>query len=118
MRGDKKYICCTCIQQCLASRVSTSRMESLLVVALATATSAWTYSTNQTNSATISVDASQKYQTMIGGGCSGAFGIACQQFGSVGLSPAKQEMVTQILYDENIGGLIDRPQRYRLNPYL
>lgn len=42
---------------------------------------------------------------MVGGGCSGAFGIACQQFGSVGLSPANQQIVTQTLFDENIGGL-------------
>lgn len=46
-----------------------------------------------------------KYQTMIGGGCSGAFGIACQQFGSVGLSAENSDEVTQILFDENIGGL-------------
>lgn len=42
---------------------------------------------------------------MIGGGCSGAFGVACQQFGSEGLSPANQPKVTQILFDENIGAL-------------
>lgn len=57
------------------------------------------------NTASITVDASTKYQTMIGGGCSGAFGIACQQLGSAGLSVANQQAVTQILFDENIGGL-------------
>lgn len=67
--------------------------------------SAWSYTSNTTYSASISINAHQTHQTMIGGGCSGAFGIACQQFGSVGLSPANQETVTQILFDENIGGL-------------
>ncbi|OQV10963.1 hypothetical protein CLAIMM_14880 [Cladophialophora immunda] len=80
-------------------------MRNLVVSAFAAGASAWTYAPNITYSAAISIDASQKYQTMIGGGCSGAFGIACQQFGSVGLSPANQEMVTQVLFDENIGGL-------------
>jgi glucosylceramidase len=64
----------------------------------------WSY-IQQEPPVAITVDAKTKYQTMIGGGCSGAFGIACQQFGSVGLSPANQEAVTQILFDENIGGL-------------
>ncbi|KAK4948728.1 hypothetical protein LTR10_012733 [Elasticomyces elasticus] len=81
-------------------------MKGLIVIAaIAAGCSAWTYTDNMTASASISINAAQKYQTMVGGGCSGAFGIACQQFGSVGLSPANQEIVTQILYDENIGGL-------------
>nr|OQO31692.1 hypothetical protein B0A51_01040 [Rachicladosporium sp. CCFEE 5018] len=42
---------------------------------------------------------------MQGSGCSGAFGIACDQFGGSGLSPANQQEVTKILYDENIGAL-------------
>ncbi|KAL2407917.1 GH30 family xylanase [Exophiala dermatitidis] len=67
--------------------------------------SAWSYTPNMTYSAKIQVNTAQKHQTMIGGGCSGAFGIACQQFGSVGLSPDKQETVTQTLFDENLGGL-------------
>jgi glucosylceramidase len=82
-----------------------NKMEALTLTALVVGASAWTYSNNASNTATISIDASQKYQTMIGGGCSGAFGIACQQFGAIGLSPANQETVTQILFDENIGGL-------------
>ena len=67
----------------------------------------WTYSDPQyTNEGiSISVNAHAKYQTMIGGGCSGAFGIACQQFGSVGLSPENSDLVTKVLFDENIGGL-------------
>ncbi|KAI1625331.1 glucosylceramidase [Exophiala viscosa] len=77
----------------------------IIIAAIAAGCSAWTYTDNMTASALISINAFQKYQTMIGGGCSGAFGIACEQFGSVGLSPANQELVTQILYDENIGGL-------------
>lgn len=66
--------------------------------------SPWSYSQKE-DPVSISVNAFTKFQTMIGGGCSGAFGIACNQFGSAGLSPANQELVTQILYDENIGGL-------------
>ncbi|KAL9076014.1 MAG: hypothetical protein Q9157_003816 [Trypethelium eluteriae] len=46
-----------------------------------------------------------KYQQMIGGGCSGAFGVACDQFGRYGLSPANQDIVTETLFSENIGGL-------------
>jgi len=80
-------------------------MKSLIVFVAATGCSAWSYTPNTTYSASISVNALQKYQTMIGGGCSGAFGIACQQFGSAGLSMAKQDIVTQTLFDENIGGL-------------
>lgn len=67
--------------------------------------SAWSYKQSFDNAATIHVNAKQKYQEMIGGGCSGAFGIACQQFGSAGLSETNQQRVTQILFDENIGGL-------------
>ncbi|OAG44292.1 hypothetical protein AYO21_01288 [Fonsecaea monophora] len=80
-------------------------MRNLVVTVFAAGASAWTYAPNITYSAAISINALQTYQTMIGGGCSGAFGIACHQFGSVGLSPANQEIVTQILFDENIGGL-------------
>lgn len=63
------------------------------------------YTENTDTSVQIVVNAYIKYQEMIGGGCSGAFGIACQQFGGAGLSPANQELVTQTLFDENIGGL-------------
>ena len=81
----------------------------LAVLAAAGAVSAQWYAyqdpTYTDDPISIVVNAYTKYQTMIGGGCSGAFGIACQQFGSVGLSPANQEAVTQILFDENIGGL-------------
>lgn len=80
-------------------------MIGLLVVGLVSSAAAWSYSQNGTSTAQITINVEQKYQTMIGGGCSGAFGIACQQFGSVGLSPSNQELVTQILFDENIGGL-------------
>ena len=67
----------------------------------------WTYSDPEYTNTPISIVVNTyiKYQTMIGGGCSGAFGIACQQFGSVGLSEENSEKVTQILFDENIGGL-------------
>ena len=77
----------------------------LLLVTVASRAYAWSYTQNVTATVSISITPAVTYQQMIGGGCSGAFGIACQQFGSVGLSPAKQEEVTQILFDENIGGL-------------
>lgn len=80
-------------------------MALLFLLAVGAAAQNYSYVPNATFSAAISINAHQKYQTMIGGGCSGAFGIACQQFGSAGLSPANQETVTQILFDENIGGL-------------
>ncbi|KAM0700409.1 hypothetical protein Q7P35_012130 [Cladosporium inversicolor] len=53
----------------------------------------------------IKVNGHNKHQTMIGGGCSGAFGIACDQFGAAGLSPTNQQEVTKTLFDENIGAL-------------
>ncbi|KAL9092940.1 MAG: hypothetical protein Q9159_000564 [Coniocarpon cinnabarinum] len=57
------------------------------------------------NTVAITVNPGVTYQTMIGGGCSGAFGVACDQFGRNGLSPANQETVTETLFSENIGGL-------------
>ncbi|KAJ4329877.1 hypothetical protein N0V87_010489 [Didymella glomerata] len=42
---------------------------------------------------------------MIGGGCSGAFGVACDQTGSKGLSPSNQQLVSDYLFNENLGGL-------------
>lgn len=79
----------------------------LLLATAIGSSSAWTYTYPENNDTSVSivVNAFTKYQKMIGGGCSGAFGIACQQFGSVGLSPSNQELVTQTLFDENIGGL-------------
>ncbi|KAI7426756.1 hypothetical protein KC368_g18245, partial [Hortaea werneckii] len=53
----------------------------------------------------LTVNGYDKHQTMIGGGCSGAFGVACDQFGASGLSPENQQKVTQYLFDENLGGL-------------
>ena len=52
--------------------------------------------------ANINIDASQQYQKMIGGGCSGAFGAACT---TNTLSAADQATVVKTLFDENIGGL-------------
>jgi hypothetical protein len=84
-------------------------MKLLAILAVVRAASAqwWTYSDPEYTNTPISIVVNTyiKYQTMIGGGCSGAFGIACQQFGSVGLSPENSYKVTQILFDENIGGL-------------
>jgi glucosylceramidase len=81
------------------------KSSTALLASAATVVSAWSYTENTDNTVAVVVNGFEKYQEMIGGGCSGAFGIACQQFGSAGLSPAKQEEVTKILYDENIGGL-------------
>jgi len=51
---------------------------------------------------TINVNAGKKYQTMIGGGCSGAFGAACT---TNTLSAANQQAVVEMLFSENVGGL-------------
>lgn len=51
---------------------------------------------------TLTVNTAKRYQTMIGGGCSGAFGAACQ---TNSLSTADQEMVVKTLFDENLGAL-------------
>ena len=67
--------------------------------------SAWEYTQDFDNTATIDINSFNRFQSMIGGGCSGAFGVACQQFGSEGLSSLNQQEVTQILFDENIGAL-------------
>lgn len=53
----------------------------------------------------VKINGNNKHQTMIGGGCSGAFGIACDQFGAAGLSYANQQEVTKTLFDENMGAL-------------
>lgn len=80
---------------------------SLLLTAVGATAQRWTYQNPSlmTEGVSISINPDVKDQTMVGGGCSGAFGIACQQFGSVGLSPERSELVTQTLFDENIGGL-------------
>src|SRR5690349_3260931 len=62
------------------------------------------------------VDATVRYQSMIGGGCSGAFGVACDQTGSKGLSPSNQQMVSDYLFNENIGGLSDLRSRVGSRP--
>mgnify|MGYP001940425939 CR=1 FL=1 len=83
------------------------KILSLIAVAQPCSAQYWTYEdpTLTREGVSISVNPNIKYQIMIGGGCSGAFGIACQQFGSVGLSEENSELVTQTLFDENIGGL-------------
>ena len=53
----------------------------------------------------VTVDATVRHQTMIGGGCSGAFGVACDQTGSKGLSLSNQQLVSDYLFNENVGGL-------------
>jgi glucosylceramidase len=51
---------------------------------------------------TIHVNTGKRYQTMIGGGCSGAFGAACT---TNNLSAPDQQAVVETLFSENIGGL-------------
>ncbi|KAJ5391059.1 glycoside hydrolase [Penicillium cosmopolitanum] len=51
---------------------------------------------------TLTVNTAKRYQTMIGGGCSGAFGAACQ---TNSLSTADQQTVVKALFDENLGAL-------------
>jgi glucosylceramidase len=64
----------------------------------------WAY-TQKESPVKVTVDATIRYQTMMGGGCSGAFNVACDQTGSKGLSPANQQLVSDYLFSENIGGL-------------
>ncbi|KAJ5032204.1 glycoside hydrolase superfamily [Bipolaris maydis] len=64
----------------------------------------WVY-TQKESPVQVTVDATVRYQTMIGGGCSGAFNVACDQTGSKGLSPSNQQLVSDYLFSENIGGL-------------
>ena len=75
------------------------------VLAVSGSSAAWSYTQEFQGVASVHVDASQKFQEMIGGGCSGAFGFACPLFGSAGLSAANTQKVGQILFDENIGAL-------------
>lgn len=77
----------------------------ILLLVLLQKVSAWTYTRSSDDKANIVVNAFERYQEMVGGGCSGAFGIACQMFGSEGLSPENQQKLLQTLFDENIGGL-------------
>ncbi|KNG51024.1 glycoside hydrolase family 30 protein [Stemphylium lycopersici] len=53
----------------------------------------------------VEVNAKVRHQAIIGGGCSGAFGVACDQTGSQGLSPSNQQLVSDYLFNENLGGL-------------
>ncbi|KAI4731849.1 glycoside hydrolase [Aureobasidium sp. EXF-10728] len=85
--------------------------NSLMLMALASTVTAkgWgpyhppAYSNNSLSfDATIRVNAEQRYQTMLGGGCSGAFGAACT---TNTLSAADQDTVVRTLFDENIGAL-------------
>lgn len=51
---------------------------------------------------TLNVNTGKRYQTMIGGGCSGAFSAACQ---TNSLSASDQQTVVKTLFDENLGAL-------------
>jgi O-glycosyl hydrolase len=79
--------------------------SALPLLAILASTLAWNYPHGFDNTAVIHVNGQRKYQQMVGGGCSGAFGGACQQFGSDGLSAENQQKVTEILFDENVGAL-------------
>lgn len=52
---------------------------------------------------TITVDANEEKQIVDGFGFSEAFGRAENVFGSAGLSPANQQRLLDLMYDENIG---------------
>jgi glucosylceramidase len=65
--------------------------------------SGWSYS-QASSPVQITVNANTRYQTMTGGGCSGAFGVACNQVGGA-LSPASQQQISDYLFNENLGGL-------------
>ncbi|KAI9709699.1 MAG: hypothetical protein M1820_003101 [Bogoriella megaspora] len=77
----------------------------LAVAAADVAPASLNYTNGVDTTVSITVNSFVKYQEMIGGGCSGAFGVACDQFGRNGLSPANQQTVTETLFSENIGGL-------------
>lgn len=64
----------------------------------------WIYSQNEAP-VEVLVNAAVRHQTMIGGGCSGAFGVACDQTGAHGLSATNQQLVSDYLFSENAGGL-------------
>ncbi|KAI0604671.1 Glycoside hydrolase family 30 protein [Pyrenophora tritici-repentis] len=64
----------------------------------------WSYPMNQT-AVQVTINGNVRYQKMTGGGCSGAFGVACDQTGQRGLSAANQQLVSDYLFDENLGGL-------------
>ncbi|KAH4806517.1 hypothetical protein HBH61_146310 [Parastagonospora nodorum] len=64
----------------------------------------------------VSVNAGVRHQKMIGGGCSGAFGVACDQTGARGLSPENQQLVSEYLFNENLGGLSILRNRIGSNP--
>jgi glucosylceramidase len=64
----------------------------------------WAYTQNEP-AVQVSVNAAVRHQTMIGGGCSGAFGVACDQTGAHGLSADNQQLVSDYLFNENLGGL-------------
>jgi glucosylceramidase len=79
----------------------------LLYVSIATAQYVpvpWSYIQNE-SPVQVTINAGVRHQTMIGGGCSGAFGVACDQTGARGLSPENQQLVSDYLFNENIGGL-------------
>ncbi|KAF2110977.1 glycoside hydrolase superfamily [Lophiotrema nucula] len=85
-------------------------MASLKFLLYASAASAqyvpipWAY-TQHEPPVLVSVNGAVRHQTMMGGGCSGAFGVACDQTGAEGLSPANQQLVSDYLFNENVGGL-------------
>jgi glucosylceramidase len=78
-------------------------MKSFVALAGAvTAVSAQVVDVKNLFTAAITVNGGEKYQTMMGGGCSGAFGAACQ---ANTLSAADQATVVRTLFNENVGGL-------------
>ena len=84
---------------------SVSTILALATVAAAQVPASLNYTDGIDTTVSVVVTTGIKYQEMIGGGCSGAFGVACDQFGRNGLSPQNQQAVTETLFSENIGGL-------------
>jgi glucosylceramidase len=90
-------------QSQLPAMKSTTILATTVILQVAAAQSAYGVTNNSlTFETTIHIDASKRYQTMIGGGCSGAFGAACT---TSTLSAADQRAVVETLFSENVGGL-------------
>ncbi|RFU33857.1 hypothetical protein B7463_g2479, partial [Scytalidium lignicola] len=75
----------------------------LLAAAAAALGAAQQFTEDSDLSASISVSTYERYQTMVGSGCSGSFQRARDIFGRSGLSPQKQKEVIAFLFDPSLG---------------
>ncbi|KAH8801457.1 family 5 glycoside hydrolase [Xylogone sp. PMI_703] len=75
----------------------------LLAAAAALGAAQQPYTEDTDLTATISVSTYQRFQTMVGSGCSGSFQRARDIFGRSGLSPQKQKEVIAFLFDPSLG---------------